>query len=1121
MSEISLSWLGPIVATIDGRPIKFRTRKAQALLMYLTTEAALQGGAPTRRETLLGLLWPDYTERSARQSLRTNLSYLKKALAGMEEGEGENNTSFLLSDSRIVQVNPAVPFDLDVATFSQLLGECGAHEHENVVGCAECHLRLERAAGYYRGDFLADFYLPDSSEFEAWVSARREAQRRQMLDALEALTGGCMASAEFEAAETYARRQLEIDPLRERAHQQLMEILAHMGRRPAALHQYEIFQTSLQEEMDAEPSAETQALFESIRGGDLGKVTPERGKSEVTSRAPVKVVAPELPAKQPRIAHNLPAQPTPFIGREEELAALDKLIADPEVRLVTIVGPGGMGKTRLALAAAERWTSAAGGNGTRSYRFADGVYFLSEQDQIVPTIAETLGIQLQSGALTPKQHLLAYLREKRLLLVLDNFGHLLEGVEMLGDLVQSTQQVQILATSRERLHLVGEQVFAIQGLEVVELEAEGIPADVDDAVSYPAAQLFLQSARKVQHDFDVTAEEAPQLTRICRLVEGMPLGVELAATWVDTLSLADIAAEIQNGLDFLETEWRHVPQRHRSMRAAIDSSWRRLSQVEREAFSQLSVFRGGFTRQAAQEVSGATLRVLANLVGKSFLQFDKTGNRYQVHKLLRQYGTEKLAEAPEQQEDTRNRHAATYMAFLAKQEPRLKGAEMKGAMEAIRADIDNIRRAWRRVGAEAQDEQMKLGEFSLFLFYQFRGWYPEGEEAFRQAVSVLESRCPDEESGDRLTASCYLLAQALDHQGYFLVRMGRSEQALKALDKSLRIFRQAPDEAKWETAHCLIHYGGIFHTAGQYGQALPHYQESEALFRETGDAWGWALSLGESAQIHHLLGRYEEGRRLYREAQTLYERIGERRFLVFVVSNLARIAFIQGAYEEAEAGHQQCLKLREEMGDLSGVAFTLTDLADLARTQGNYAKAERLYRRALELAKEIALSSGELLALEGLSKLANSQAEYEQARKWQQAGLALAKAADIRPWEFQLEYGWTDLAQGETQPARRSFLAALKMTHERQIAPGALASVAGLAALAAEEGDKEKAIEWLALSSSHPAGYADEKERYRQQMAGVSAGMTPAAVVVAEERGLARELWETVEELLEQLGDSS
>ncbi|NIP18555.1 MAG: hypothetical protein GWM87_10630, partial [Xanthomonadales bacterium] len=390
--------------------------------------------------------------------------------------------------------------------------------------------------------------------------------------------------------------------------------------------------------------------------------------------------------------HNLPVQPTPFVGREAELAELARLLGDPDVRLLTVLGAGGMGKTRLALEAAAAQLD----------NFQHGVYFvplasLQSAEAIVPTVAEALGFRFHEGG-EPRQQLLNYLRSKNKLILLDNFEHLLacperghsvrsrrDGLGLVSDVLETAPDVKILSTSRARLNVQGEHLFHLAGMDFPDWETP------EDALHYSAVKLFLQSARRVRPGFELAAADLRHVARICRLVGGMPLGILLAAGWLEMLAPAEIAAEISQSLDFLETDLRDVPERQRSMRAVFDHSWSLLTEREREVFQGLSVFRGGFTRQAAQQVTGASLRELMALVNKSLLQRDPRG-RYEIHELLRQYAAEKL-EGSEVAEGVRQRHADFYLALAEEAEPELEGAEPAVWLSQLDAEQGNLRAA--------------------------------------------------------------------------------------------------------------------------------------------------------------------------------------------------------------------------------------------------------------------------------------------------------------------------------------------------------------------------------------------------------------------------------------------
>lgn len=344
--------------------------------------------------------------------------------------------------------------------------------------------------------------------------------------------------------------------------------------------------------------------------------------------------------------NKLPAQLTSFIGREAELCAVAELLANPACRLLTLVGAGGIGKTRLAIEVAFRVAQ----------HFADGVCFIPLQavpspDLLTPAIVDALAIP-RSGQADLLSHVLTYLHDKHLLLVLDNVEHLLDAIGVLTAILQAAPAVTLLVTSREVLHLQEEWLYRIDGLAV--------PADAhaDAWANCDAVRLFVERARQVRHDLALETEAAA-VVRICRLVEGMPLALEVAAAWLSTLSCAEVADEIQRSLDFLSTTLRDVPERHRSMRAVFDHSWQRLSPEERAVFMRLSVFRGGFNRAAAEVVAGATLPLLTALVGKSLLRWEFDRRRYQIHGLLRQYAAEQLAQSPPQVIQAHDAHCSS------------------------------------------------------------------------------------------------------------------------------------------------------------------------------------------------------------------------------------------------------------------------------------------------------------------------------------------------------------------------------------------------------------------------------------------------------------------------------
>ena len=639
--NLELALLGNLEIRQDEVPVTdFKSSKALALLCYL----AVTGHSHTR-SALAGLLWGDMPEHNARMNLSQALTTLRRLF-----GEHLNITR------QTVAFNRDSEYWLDVESFKS------AAAKEDITS-------LPEIVQLYRGDFLDGLYVPKAPEFEVWVLTERARLHELALQALHtlALHYAEQGEAGWEVAIDYVKRLLTLEPWQEEAHRQLMRLLALSGRRSAALVQYEKCRQILIEELGVEPAAKTTALYERIRDGALAP-SSERLEMTISERGEGadQQLGSEMIFKQSDFSIKFPPQATNFVGRERELDALDELIIKRGTRLVTIVGPGGIGKTRLAIKFPERQLRPKT-LGTQEEvgppnPFPNGVFFvplesLRSNDLILPAIAEAMDYRLDRG----ESQLREFLYSKRLLFVIDNFEHLLEGADILSRILQSAPDVHLLATSRERLRLHEEQVYPLEGLEYPE------PALARSAADYSAGKLFLQAARRQRPDFNLGDSQVEYLAHICRIVEGMPLALELAATWTDTLPMADIAAEIKSNSDFLATEFRDMPPRHRSVRAVIDVSWERMLPEEQTMFSQLSVFRGGFSREAAKVITGATIQSLAALVGKSLLRYAKSQDRYYIHELLRQYGRDKLAEQKEQVEDLHDRHSQYYCEWLANQ----------------------------------------------------------------------------------------------------------------------------------------------------------------------------------------------------------------------------------------------------------------------------------------------------------------------------------------------------------------------------------------------------------------------------------------------------------------------
>ncbi len=558
----SLSVLGPWQSALDGVALtNFRSVKNQALLVYL----ALNAERPQMRITLATLLWPAESEARARLNLRQALFQLRSLLhAGAHDGAIE----YLTTTAQTVQFNRQASHTVDALAFTELIDACARHAHTRLDCCDACAERLIQAVQLYRGDFLQGMFVDDSAPLEEWILWRRQQLQQQMLSVLYTLASWCEQRGEYDRTYHYAQRQLEIDALSEEAYQQEMRALVQLGRWQEALAQYEQCRKLLKQELAVVPSEVTQRLYAEIK---------ERGQP-VISLTPLPASTSPLvrPAR-----HNLPLAPNRFVGRQDELTALHRQLLDPACRLITILGPGGVGKTRLALTLAQSLLDNASSDTQNrkskieNRKFNDGVWFIalagvSHVAQLPQAITTALGVRLE-GRTALRQQLIDYLRSKTILLVLDNYEHLLADAALVDELLTHAPGVKLVVTSRIRLNFQKEWLYELAGLPYQPPARRGqvaVPVALDEE---GAVRLFLDRVQRIGH-FVSSVENLAQVQRICQLVEGYPLGIELAAALVTTMPLADIVQEIEQGLDILTTSMGDMPDRHRSLRVVFDSS---------------------------------------------------------------------------------------------------------------------------------------------------------------------------------------------------------------------------------------------------------------------------------------------------------------------------------------------------------------------------------------------------------------------------------------------------------------------------------------------------------------------------------------------------------------------
>ena len=1044
MPQLSISLLGSFQTSLDGQPVTdFVTDKTRALLAYL----AVERDRPHRRESLAGLLWPDQADQDARRNLRQALFNLRQALSDADEQQ-----PLLCIDRNDVQFAPSADLQVDVTDFTHLHTRCTQHRHRWLENCRPCLLRLEQTLQLYRGEFLAGFSLDDSTLFEEWLLLKREWLHGRAVEALIILAHYHERRGEYTQARHYAQQQVHFEPWREEAHRQLMRLLTLEGQRSAALAQYQTCVRVLQAELGVEPSAETRKLFEQIKLGPL----------------PAPIVS------------SLPFAPTPFVGRESDRAELADRLATPEGRLITLVGPGGIGKSRLAL------QSAADQVGL----FADGVYWaalgaISDVDLIVPTIASAVGLTLY-GKEPPQTQLFNYLREKHALLVLDNVEHLPAVSDFVAELLRNAPQLTLLITSRERLALQEEWIYEVEGLPY--------PDAANDAITqYAAPQLFIQSAQRISRKFSPAPIDQAALLRICQLVEGMPLALEMAAAWTASRSCGEIAQAIESSLDLLATELRNVPERQRSMRATFEHSWAQLSDREQQLFARLAVFRGSFSVGAAAQIAATTESDLDALVQRSLVR-SVSAERYQLHELLRQYAAEKLALQAAEVASISAQHARYYAAFLAERETAFKSAAQDIALHDIDEEIANVRRAWEwaidavAVNDSAARDVLQQSHEALLLFFWLRSWYHEGALLFGRAAHAVEQIAG---------ADDLLAGQLLARQARCLEFTAPAAEALALYQRSLAILQA--QHAERELALPFYGLGYMAHLQGRYAEAQQHYETSLALYRQAEDSWGAANILNNLCLSLRRQGAFEEARRCGLESLELRRGIGDRRGIASSQNNLSLVYNALGEHAAAEAALQEAITICRDIGHPIGEANALTTLCQLVYYTGDHEAAIQHQSAALALFQQVGDLWGVAVAYNNLGQINLEDDQLVEAMRHFQRSVQLYRQLGIQTGLANAlsNVGQVHYLRGERTAAAQAWHEALQLTLHIGDVPIGLEILLRAATLWAQQDRSSAPLSVIAFVRQQPALLEETRRMGEDVYTELQSRFTPEAIAAA------------------------
>ena len=1020
---LSFSLLAQVTLYKDGTPLsRFRSQKELALLIYLA-----HTGQTFQREFIADFLWDGRSTAQTLSNLRTVLARLRKQV-------GET----LLITRKSLALAPESRSQVDSAVLLQTLDSI------KQIDSAEDAAALQQALDTYQGDFLAGFHLPDAQQFNEWMVVTREHIHRQVTCAYDKLGQYALSIKDAEYGIAIAHAWLQVDRLDEAAYMLLIQMLIESSKVREAVAQYEQYADLLHAELGITPPAEMKALLRDVWPQRSMPAHPTPAHQSPAHWSP----AHRAPQNQTAtaVAHNIPPAYDQFFGREIVQQEIHNRLDQPWCRLVTITGLGGVGKTRLATTIARH----------RISQYADGVWLVELADidadddslaeAIVVEIATAVDLRL-SGAQTPAEQLLTHLQHKQMLLVLDNFEHLLGGMQIVLDLLQRCEHVQMIVTSREPLQIRAEWTIALNGLDCPTGETEKMASDA----------LGMFAARHAQRQWGtISTDDQAAIHTICRAVEGLPLAIELAAALTASTTPRAIADSLRDGYDALKTSLRDVPQRHRGLHIVFDMSWRMLAQELQQQLARLSRFRGGFTETAAFQIAEADAQHLDALCRKSLLTHNAATDRYTFHPVIRAYAAEKRLHA----DPTPQKHADYFLTLLAQHSEALQKDAPQHSVAVIQPDMENVHLAWQTGLDQRYAGLLSAALTSLSIYYQLRGLAYEAEAVMQTTGQAAAAWGAD---------GMALATRAGLERARFQNRLGRYRPAIQTIHTALKWAAQCDDrwavgmghvlwgEALWRLGEydaseeklthtltiaqalddtqligwCHHHLGVINDIQSRHATANDHLQQACTAWQTNGNAQALSNSLNSIGLICYHQGDLPAAQQAMEQALAICEQIDDRHRQSTLISNLSMISTEQGDYagahyylqlglnlatingdlyvqgaihnnlsknyyrlgdlDAAETTLEQGMQILESIGDPTLRATAIFNLAEIRKGQGDPERAESLYRQALAIARRDNLQFTECEVLIGMAELVSKKNESEAGQYSAQA-IALAES---------------------------------------------------------------------------------------------------------------------------------
>ena len=977
MSEVTLRLFGTPRLDVDGRPAQLGRRKAMALLSYLAVTRSRH-----HRETLATLLWPESGPEAAYSALRNVLWILRQTPL----------SRLLRTDRSTVELVEDDSLWSDVQRFRDLTVGCATGVHAATEACPDCVSALEEAVSLFEGPFMQGFMVTNAEGFDDWQFAEREALQRELTETLDRLTAFHTDAEDWTAVTTFARRWLRADRLNEACYRRLMFALSALGRRGEALRCYEECERILEAELGLAPEAATSDLADSIRHAE----PKSEGRPTVPRRT------------------NLPAALTPFVGREEIIGRVAGLLRGDDTRLVTLVGLGGIGKTSLAVQIGRALVD----------EMEHGVFLVplgtADEDEVVASaIAQALGLSLSrdKGARLALE-LEDYLKERRILLILDEVEGAVTIDSLLPSLLSGAPRVRCLVTARVPLNVSGETVVSLHGLDYP-------PEDAPDESlgGYDAIHLLRVAERRVESASTNRKAELRAMARVARLLEGFPLGLEMAGAWRGVFSWREIGDRIASNLDFLVHTHRDVPARHRNLRAVYEQAWGLLSHEERGALARLAIFQGGFTIGAAEETAGCSPAVLATLAKRSLIR-RVAPERYQVHQLLRQFSLENLRKGVGGFDEVSERHSVYYLELVERSFEKLKGPDQLATLRELQRELANIGAAWLWAAKAGRAELLRRAGHGLFFYFDIRAHFDQGARTFHEAIEHFDRHVGPAAAGFLHVAYgwfTHFTAEAeprqwiaeglallddsepftLDHAlanviACYAGALGSLEEVRERLGRSLEYYRATAD--KWGEALTTDALASAeFRVDASEGERLA--EESLRLRKEIGDHWGEALNLATLGRFAESRGKWDLAKVRYHQSQRLSARIAEDLFMAISAQLArARIAGRQGEYAEGGRLAAEGLQLAKQASSRLLVARALIELGCLARGEGELPSATERLGEAFSLLEGTPWWMDAAQCARLLGQVAKASGDEEEERRWRQEARTLDPEGVTEPW---------------------------------------------------------------------------------------------------------------------------